>query len=407
MTQTGFKGPAKEIKIVTVVGARPQFIKAATVRRAIDGHNRKGHEPKINEILIHTGQHYDYGMSEVFFEEMQIPHPMKNLNINSCNHGEMTGRMIIALEAELKTHRPDWVLVYGDTNSTLAGALSATKLHIPVAHVEAGLRSYNRRMPEEINRVLTDHIASVLLCPTRNAEANLEAEGITGGIFQVGDVMYDSFLFYQKQAMKKSTILAELGLKPKKYFLATIHREENTGNSETFLEILNALKQIGSEDFPIIFPLHPGTRKVLKRLNLEKRLDSDIRLISPVSYFDMISLETHARMILTDSGGVQKEAYFAGVPCVTLREETEWIETTADGWNHLGGTNAITIMKAYQAATRSVPKRQSNPFGTGNAAQLILRYLTLASQKNDPAVRYDCKTVCIRNNKNKHHQSGL
>jgi UDP-GlcNAc3NAcA epimerase len=378
MTKIGFTGPAKEIKIVTVVGARPQFIKAATVNRAIEDHNRKDHKPKIEEILIHTGQHYDYGMSDVFFEEMQIPHPMKNLNINSCNHGEMTGRMIIALEEELKAIRPDWVLVYGDTNSTLAGALSAAKLHIPVAHVEAGLRSYNRRMPEEINRVLTDHISTLLFAPTDTAVANLQGEGISNGVSNVGDVMYDGYLFLKRIALNRSTVLQKLDLRPKSYFLATIHRQENTDDYKRLSDIFEAFEAIVEEKFPLVIPLHPRTRDALNRFKIKIISNSHLRLIEPVGYLDMIQLEANARIIFTDSGGVQKEAYFAGIPCVTLRDETEWVETVESGVNFLTAADVNTTVEAYEKALEASVQLKTGIYGDGHAAKKIVATLISA-----------------------------
>jgi UDP-GlcNAc3NAcA epimerase len=378
MTKIGFTGPAKEIKIVTVVGARPQFIKAATVNRAIEDHNRKDHKPKIEEILIHTGQHYDYGMSDVFFEEMQIPHPMKNLNINSCNHGEMTGRMIIALEEELKAIRPDWVLVYGDTNSTLAGALSAAKLHIPVAHVEAGLRSYNRQMPEEINRVLTDHISTLLFAPTDTAVANLHGEGISNGVSNVGDVMYDGYLFLKRIALNRSTVLQKLDLRPKSYFLATIHRQENTDDYKRLSIIFEAFEAIVEEKFPLVIPLHPRTRDALNRFKIKIISNSHLRLIEPVGYLDMIQLEANARIIFTDSGGVQKEAYFAGIPCVTLRDETEWVETVESGVNFLTAADVNTTVEAYEKALEASVQLKTGIYGDGHAAKKIVATLISA-----------------------------
>jgi UDP-GlcNAc3NAcA epimerase len=375
MTKTDFTGQAKEIKIITVIGARPQFIKAATVNRAIEDHNCKGHTPKIEEILMHTGQHYDYGMSDVFFEEMQIPHPMKNLNINSCDHAEMTGRMLIALEAELKAIRPDWVLIYGDTNSTLAGALSASKLHIPVAHVEAGLRSYNRRMPEEINRVLTDHISTLLFAPNETAMANLRKEGISNGVSKVGDVMYDGYLFLQQMAPDHSTVLQELGLQPKSYFLATIHRQENTDDYNRLSSIFKAFDAIAEEKCPLVILLHPRTREALNHFKIKIISNSHIRLIEPVGYMDMIQLEANARIIFTDSGGVQKEAYFAGIPCVTLRDETEWVETVECGANLLTGADVPTIVEAYEKALTIEVQLKNGIYGDGHAAEKIVATL--------------------------------
>jgi len=315
------------MKIVTIVGARPQFIKAAAVNRAVESHNRQSRNPKITELLVHTDQSYDFNMSQIFFDQLQVRKPTYHLGVKSENHGQMTGSMLAKIETVLLKERPDWVLVYGDTNSTLAGALAAVKIHIPVAHVEAGLRSFNRRMPEEINRVLTDHISSVLFCPTKTAVKNLENEGIREGVFKVGDVMYDAFLFNKDRSDHKSEILSELELEPGSYCLGTVHRQENTEDPRRLLNIFAAFEALSSADCPFIILLHPRTKKALQRYKEKDRLSPHVRLLSPASYLDMIALEAHAKVILTDSGGVQKEAYFAEVPCVTLRYETEWIET--------------------------------------------------------------------------------
>jgi len=303
------------MKILTVVGARPQFIKAAVVSREL--RQRNG----MQEVLLHTGQHYDDNMSQVFFEELEIPQPDYNLGIGGGTHGQNTGRMIEAVEEVLFKERPDWVLVYGDTDSTLAGALAAVKLHIPVAHVEAGLRSFNRRMPEEINRVLTDHAADLLFAPTEKAVANLKREGLPEERIElVGDVMYDAALFYGAKAEKQSRILQTLGLVPKTYVLVTIHREENTDDPARLETIFNGLDQVALE-IPVVCLVHPRTRKALGQYGIWDRVSQHIRFLPPVGYLDMVMLEKHARLIVTDSGGVQKEAFFYRVPCVTLRTE--------------------------------------------------------------------------------------
>jgi len=372
------------VKIVTIIGARPQFIKAAPVSRAISRHNSKRGSAQIEDVIIHTGQHYDHNMSQVFFEQLKIHPPKYNLEVGSGKHGEMTGAMLARIEDVLLKEKPDLVLVYGDTNSTLAGALAAAKLLIPVAHVEAGLRSFNRRMPEEVNRILTDHVSDLLFCPTETAVRNLTNEGIIESVFQTGDVMYDAFRFHKEQALKSSPILSELNLKPKEYSLATVHRQESTDDPEALLNIFNALEKIATKDCPLIVPLHPRTKKILKQSHPMHRINPWVNLISPVGYLDMIALESQARIILTDSGGIQKEAYFAKIPCVTLREETEWLETLEDGWNHLGGRDTNTILDAYQAALQSRSGNQSNPYGDGNASKLILRHMLVASdQTND------------------------
>lgn len=347
-------------RIVTVLGARPQFIKAAVVSRAFAS---KG----MLEEIVHTGQHYDSNMSDVFFDELEIPRPEHHLGIGGGTHGQNTGRMIEAIEKVLVDTRPDWVLVYGDTDSTLAGAVAAVKLHIPVAHVEAGLRSFNRRMPEEINRVLTDHAASLLFAPTETAVAHLAREGISGASVQlVGDVMYDAALFYGVKAERTSSILARLNLAPKEYALATIHRAENTDNSQRLAAILDGFAKFGRH---IVLPLHPRTRGRLATLGLT--LPNNVRTIDPVGYLDMVMLERNAALIATDSGGVQKEAFFYRVPCVTLRDETEWIELVEGGWNRLAPpTDSQSVADRLAAAHGSIGQDIA-PYGDGHSAQRI------------------------------------
>jgi len=352
------------VKLVTVVGARPQFIKAAAVSRII----RDEHAGRIQEILVHTGQHYDENMSKVFFEELDIREPKFNLEISGGSHGAMTGRMLEGIEQILLQQRPDWVLVYGDTNSTLAGALAAAKLQIPIAHVEAGLRSFNLRMPEEINRILTDRIASLLFCPTDTAVRNLAAEGITSGVENVGDVMYDVALFYRDRARERSSILQTLRLPARGFALATCHRAENTDNAACLQEILSGLVQVARQ-FPVVLPLHPRTRRLIGESGLSEHL-SALTVTDPLPFLDMIALEQAARLILTDSGGVQKEAFFYSVPCVTMREETEWVETVESGWNQLTGANATRIAEAAYRASR--PKEQAMPYGDGHASRRIV-----------------------------------
>jgi UDP-GlcNAc3NAcA epimerase len=320
------------MKVVSVVGARPQFIKAAVVSRAL-------REAGLLEVLVHTGQHYDPGLSEVFFRELDIPSPDYHLGIGGGTHGENTGRMIEAIERVLLEERPDWVLVYGDTDSTLARAIAAVKLHIPVAHVEAGLRSFNRRMPEEINRVLTDHASDILFAPTETAVKNLRREGIPEErVHLVGDVMYDAALLYGEKAERHSDVLTRLGLSPKGYVLATIHRADNTDSPERLRVILEALAEV-NRWVPVVFPVHPRTRERIKRFGLDSALEvlvmTDLVMTDLVGYLDMIKLEKNAQLIVTDSGGVQKEAFFYRVPCVTLREEAEWVELVSAGWNTL------------------------------------------------------------------------
>jgi len=356
------------MKVVTIVGARPQFIKAAMVSRAIVAHNRSGAVPQITEEIIHTGQHYDENMSDIFFQQMQIPEPVVNFHAGTGMHGEMTGRMLEKIEREIVTRKPDWVLVYGDTNSTLAGALAAAKLHVPVAHVEAGLRSFNKRMPEEINRILTDHVSSLLFCPTCTAVANLAKEGINRGVYHVGDVMYDAALVFGEIAENVSTILSDLQLVPKEYLLATVHRAENTDDEAKLKRILSAFSEINEQ---IVLPIHPRTRARLDTFNL-KSIRRNLMLIDPVSFLDMVQLEKHARVILTDSGGVQKEAYFHGVPCVTLRDETEWVETVEAGWNQVVGADAKKIIAAVARANAGTPISE---YGQGRSSERALRFM--------------------------------
>jgi len=364
------------MKIVTIVGARPQFIKAAMVSRAIAAHNRSGTAPEITEQIIHTGQHYDENMSDIFFQQMNIPEPAVNLDICAGLHGEMTARMLENIEREIVARKPDWVLVYGDTNSTLAGALAAVKLNASLAHVEAGLRSFNKRMPEEINRILTDHVSSLLFCPTRAAVANLAKEGITRGVYHVGDVMYDAALVFGEMAPNVSTVLSDLQLVPKEYLLATVHRAENTDDQAKFKRILSAFAGITER---IVLPIHPRTRARLDAFHL-KFPRRNLMLVDPVSYLDMVQLEKHARVVLTDSGGVQKEAYFHGVPCVTLRDETEWVETVAAGWNQVVGTDPGKIVRAVGEARTG---ERIEEYGKGNAAETIIQSILSSPNRED------------------------
>jgi UDP-GlcNAc3NAcA epimerase len=352
------------VKIVTIVGARPQFIKAAPVSKALAA---AGHD----EFLIHTGQHYDHGMSQIFFEELGLPLPDVNLGVGSGSHGRQTGQALIEIEEHLLAQKPDWVLVYGDTNSTLAGALAAVKLHIPVAHVEAGLRSFNRQMPEEHNRVLTDHCSDLLFCPTETAVTNLANEGVVDGVHLVGDVMVDALRQFLPLA-EQTDILAELELTPGAYRLATIHRASNTDSQENLQAVLCCL---ALSDLPVIFPAHPRTTAALERFELE--LPAQVRWVAPVGYLQMLALEQNARAILTDSGGVQKEAFLLGVPCVTLRSETEWVETAAAGWNSVTNLDEAAVAEALAR-----PRPAGEPprlFGHGDAAKRISRCLAQTS----------------------------
>ena len=355
--------------VSTIIGARPQFIKAATVSRAF---NQEG----IKQTLIHTGQHYDANMSEVFFKELEIPKPDYNLGIGSLPHGAQTGRMLEAIETVMLDSKPDFLLVYGDTNSTLAGALAAAKLHIPVAHVEAGLRSFNRHMPEEINRVLTDHISDLLFAPTEIAVSNLYKEGITPSkIHNVGDVMYDAALFYTEKARKESQVLAKLNLDPDAYLLVTLHRAENTDDPERLGTVIEALKEV-AQTWKLVTPLHPRTKAALIKYQLFDVARQHLNFTDPVGYLDMVMLEQHARAIITDSGGVQKEAFFHAVPCVTLRDETEWVELLSAGWNTLAPPHTKeTITKAVEKAISSRPTVHETLYGDGEGAAAIARTL--------------------------------
>jgi len=358
----------RPLKIVSIVGARPQFVKAAVVSKAVRAFG-------LNEILVHTGQHYDANMSRVFFEELEIPEPDYNLEIGSSLHGDQTGRMLQSIEAVLLKEKPHIVQVYGDTNSTLAGSLAASKLHIPVAHVEAGLRSFNRRMPEEINRIVADHISDLLFTPTKTADENLLREGVSKGVHRVGDVMYDAVLHYRQLAVKKSGILTRIGMQPKGFALVTIHRAENTDDSNRLRNILAALQSLAAE-MPVVFPVHPRTRKILESstgLLPGNAASGKLFLIEPVSYLDMLVLESESRVILTDSGGVQKEAFFFGTPCVTLRPETEWVETVEAGWNTLSDDNAALILESARSARTGDPAHRA--FGDGDATSKIATIL--------------------------------
>jgi UDP-N-acetylglucosamine 2-epimerase len=362
------------MKILTVIGARPQFVKAAMVSRAISAfRNGAGANPGLHEIIVHTGQHYDYNMSRLFFEELSIPAPDYHLEVGSGHHGVMTGAILSRVEEVMLKERPEVVLVYGDTNSTLAGALAASKLHIPVAHVEAGLRSFNRRMPEEINRVLTDHVSDILYAPTDAAVENLRNEGICRGVEKVGDVMLDAYLANKSLAAAKSRVLEELNLTAKEYALATVHRQENTDDSQRLSSIFQAFSHIAKTSFPVILPVHPRTRKMLAQFDIAA--DTDIKLIDPVGYLDMINLEVNSRLIFTDSGGVQKEAYFAEVPCVTLRNETEWVETVEAGVNLLAGRQCDSIIKCYEKALQVNVNLKTDLYGTGETAKAIVESL--------------------------------
>lgn len=355
------------MKILTVVGARPQFIKHAPVARALAEHR------DVDTVLVHTGQHFDDAMSAVFFDELGIPEPDRNLEIHGGTHGSMTGRMTEAVEAVVLEENPDWVLVYGDTNSTLAAALVASKLPTRLAHVEAGLRSFNRLMPEEINRVITDHVSDLCFTPTQAADENLRSEGIVDDrVDRVGDVMFDAVRIFGEVARDRSTIVSMAGAERDGYLLATVHRAESTDDPLRLRSIMDALSTLAS-DIPVILPLHPRTRLAAEtqRVSLDQ-----LTVLPPMGYLDMLALESGARCVVTDSGGVQKEAFFQGRPCVTLREETEWVELVELGWNRLAPPNdAASIVESVRDALDASPGRQMNPYGDGHAADRVVSAL--------------------------------
>jgi UDP-GlcNAc3NAcA epimerase len=352
------------MKIVSIVGARPQFVKAAVLSRQFQSH------PDFEEVIIHTGQHFDNNMSDVFFEEMKIPRPDYFLGISGLNHGAMTGQMLEKIEEALLKEKPDWVLVYGDTNSTLAGCLAAAKLHIKVAHVEAGLRSFNMKMPEEVNRILTDRISTLLFCPTKNALDNLEHEGyrhLPAKVVYSGDIMEDAAYYYEEQAEKPT----EIRQNTSPFLLVTIHRAENTDSPVRLKNIFNALKKI-SKNIVIVLPLHPRTKALLKKENIST---DKICIIDPVGYLNMIWLIKNSKLVMTDSGGLQKEAYYFNKYCITLRDETEWIELVENGYNVLAGSNEDKIQEVYEQFKDKIFKDKINLYGGGNAAKHIIENL--------------------------------
>ncbi|MCB8999487.1 MAG: UDP-N-acetylglucosamine 2-epimerase (non-hydrolyzing) [Bacteroidales bacterium] len=357
------------MKILTILGARPQFIKASALSREFKKY------PEIIEIIIHTGQHFDKNMSEVFFTEMNIPIPKYNLNINGLSHGAMTGQMIQEIEKIILLEKPDFILVYGDTNSTLAGALAAAKLNIKIIHVEAGLRSFNMNMPEEINRILTDRLSYLLFCPTESAVNNLNIEGFNNfkcKVFISGDVMKDNALYFSKIAEKKSTILSRLNLNSKNYLLCTIHRAENTDKLENLKQITKALNKL-SNDFEIILPLHPRTKNIIE----SNKLKINFHTIEPVGYLDMLQLIKYSNIVLTDSGGLQKEAYFFNTFCITMRDETEWTELIENGCNILTGANSEKIISSVQDCSKKTFPNSSGLYGNGNSAEYICNKILL------------------------------
>ncbi len=352
------------LKILTIVGARPQFIKACMLSKEFV------RDDVVEEIIVHTGQHYDSSMSDIFFEQLQIPKPHYHLAVGSHSHGKQTGKMLIELERIMIKEQPDLVLVYGDTNSTLAGALAAAKLLIPVAHVEAGLRSFNKRMPEEQNRILTDHLSTLLFCPTDAAVEHLKQESITEGVHQTGDIICDTVNFFLPIALEHSSIQKTLELEKDRYFVATIHRAENTKNCQQLMELLNALNSIGEK---VLIPIHPRTKKMIATCKMTEEEYPQLHVTEPLNYFDMLALVYNAKGVLTDSGGLQKEAYLLKTPCITLRDETEWTETVTAGWNRVVGRDSTKIMEA--AKKLQVPKKHIQLFGDGQTAKRIVEII--------------------------------
>jgi len=365
------------MKLFSIIGARPQFIKVAPVCRAIEASNKHGHE--IEDIIVHTGQHYDASMSDVFFDELKIPKPTYNLGVGSSSHGVQTGDMLAQIDQLLQKVKPDMVVIYGDTNSTVAGALAAAKLHIPVTHIEAGLRSFNRKMPEEVNRIVADHISDLLLVPTQTGMDNLEKENLISRAKNVGDVMFDAVLFNKKLAKQNSTILQDLDIKDSAYAMITVHRAENTDNLDNLRLLMTAFNDLAESGLTMIFPIHPRTKNKLKEMSNDWQPHTNLKLIEPVGYLDMLSLVENAQLVLTDSGGLQKEAFFLGCPCITLREETEWLETVSFGGNVVVGTDSTKITKAVSDWKSKIDrndlkfrKTESNPFGDGDTASKII-----------------------------------
>ncbi|HKK39577.1 MAG TPA: UDP-N-acetylglucosamine 2-epimerase (non-hydrolyzing) [Cryomorphaceae bacterium] len=353
------------MKILTIIGARPQFVKAAAISRQV------ALDPEVEEVIVHTGQHFDANMSEVFFTEMEIPKPKYNLDINALGHGAMTGRMLEGIEKLILEEKPDVVLVYGDTNSTIAGALAARKLHVKVGHVEAGLRSFNMEMPEEVNRILTDRISDFLYCPTDTAVNNLNREGyelLDAEVVRTGDVMYDAALFYAQRSAELSTVIKKLP--HEKFALCTLHRAENTDDPNRLSVFVESLNEIHKQ-LPVVCPLHPRTRKKLA----EHGLQLEVHTIDPVGYFDMVELLKHCQLVLTDSGGLQKEAFFFKKPCITMRDQTEWVELVINGFNILAAPNQESMLSAFQAMSSKNIVFDMDLYGDGKAARAILGHL--------------------------------
>ncbi|MDX2245505.1 MAG: UDP-N-acetylglucosamine 2-epimerase (non-hydrolyzing) [Bacteroidia bacterium] len=369
---------SQPFKIISVVGARPQFIKLAPFTRAIAHHNST-HPLQVIHQTIHTGQHYDAKMSDVFFDDLGIPYPEFNLAVGSGSHAEQTGKMLIGIEKVLLEEKPDMVVIFGDTNSTAAAALAAVKLHIPLAHIEAGLRSFNRAMPEEINRIVSDHISNILLAPTGTAMENLEREGLSKISVLTGDIMYDTVLHNRKIAEEKSTILADMGLKPGEYAIATLHRAENTSDATLLKGILDTLNQVADNRIPVVFPIHPRVFHLLPKILPDWKASPNLKICDPVGYLEMLQLVGNARLALTDSGGLQKEAFFLDCPCITLRTETEWVETVEGGGNIITGPEPEKIMNALDYWWEKTASGKLNfqdtvrkYFGGGDSGEIIL-----------------------------------
>jgi UDP-N-acetylglucosamine 2-epimerase len=376
------------LKIVSIVGARPQFIKISPICREIEKSN-KNRNIRIEHIIVHTGQHYDEEMSQIFFEQLQIPKPDFDLGVGSGNHGFQTGRMLEKIEEVLLKQNPKFVLIFGDTNSTVAGALAASKLHITVGHVEAGLRSFNRRMPEELNRIVADHLSDMLFAPTRTALANLDKEGLSYNSLLTGDIMYDAILSFKELARQKSSLQNLITFPQNKYAVATIHRAENTDNLSNLENIMNAFNRIASDYLPLVFPVHPRTQKFVREKLQNWKPHTNLHLIDPIGYLDMVKLVDESVFVLTDSGGLQKEAFFLGKPCVTLRGETEWIETVEAKANFISGTVLNQIIDGVEfcmnnnhTRTGIIQRSVSEYFGDGNSSEIILNAILDAINKS-------------------------
>ncbi|MCI4671322.1 MAG: UDP-N-acetylglucosamine 2-epimerase (non-hydrolyzing) [Bacteroidia bacterium] len=367
-----------KIKLMSLVGARPQFIKLAPLVKAIEVFNEGSSSTQVDHYIIHTGQHYDHGMSDIFFDELEIPHPDINLGVGSGPHGVQTGKMLEGIEKILMDEKPDMLVIFGDTNSTIAGALAAAKLHIPIAHIEAGLRSFNRKMPEEVNRIMSDHVSDLLLAPTPTAIANLKNEGLESRTISSGDIMYDTVMLNSKLAEKKSTILEKLNLEKGSYAIATCHRAENTNDPQRLTHIMNSFNKIATEHLPVVFPMHPRTKHILPNVLPDWKAAENLIILEPLGYLDMVQLIGGAKMALTDSGGLQKEAFFLECPCVTMRDETEWTETVEAGGNIITGADPEKIMNAVQhwekmtAQGHTFTEKLQETFGEGKSADITI-----------------------------------